>query len=402
MKKIYTAILYGAFLFASQNIDAQSVVRSTLCGAGATWSNASGSLTSTFGQCPGCGTLSASAGFITPGFQQPDGDTCFTATFGFDANTDVCGTTYDFIYTGNADVNSVDFSWDFGAEGFPESSTLVNPQGVAFSSNGQKTVALKITGGGCTSMATLTLNVPSTGFSSNPIFSNVNCTGGEDGSIQIEVNGGSAPFNYSWSTGEQSASLENLPAGDYAYTVTDATGCKTVNTATVAEPADSISASFTMTSETCQGDEDGSISASVSGGTPPLNLLWDNGETTPSLTNLRAGAYALTVTDGNGCATETVVEVGQMCDPQIEDVISPNGDGINDEWVVDGIESFPDNVVEIFNRWGQKVWNMGGYTNNWTGTNNDGELLPVGAYFYVVKLNNDSNDVLSGSITIVR
>ena len=402
MKKIIYTALIAIGLFALQNAEAQSISRSTLCASGATHSNSSGSLTATFGQCPGCGTLSSSSGFLTVGFQQPNGDTCFTASFDFVETSDACGTSFDFTYTGNANIGMVSFEWDFGPEGFPQSSTLANPQGVSFASTGTKTVSLKVSDGACVKLASFDLNVPATGFATNPVITSVNCLGGEDGAIEIEVNGGTPPFNYEWSTGELSESLSGLPAGEYAYSVTDATGCKSVNTATLISLSDSIVVDVVSANETCEGDADGSIQVTVTGGTPPLDLQWSSGESTPVLNDLRSDEYTLTVTDNNGCVLETIVMVGQMCNPEIVDILTPNGDGINDIWVIEGIESFPDNEVGIFNRWGQRVWNKDGYTNDWAGTNNDGELLPVGAYFYVVMLNNDSKDVLSGSITIVR
>ena len=402
MKKIIYAALFSLGFFASLNADAQTIVRSTLCGAGATWSNSTGALTSTFGQCPGCGTMQGNAGILTPGFQQPNNDTCSTSTFTFVETTDACGTTYNFTYTGNADVNLANLEWDFGPQGFPQTSTLANPQGVSFSSTGFKTVSLKVSLGSCARLSTADLDVPGVGFATNPVSTDVKCFGGSDGSIEITVNGGTPPFNYQWSTGELSASLADLPAGDYAYTVTDAAGCKSVNTATLSEAADSVSVEAITKAETCEGDNDGGIQVTVSGGTPPLNLIWDTGETTPTISNLKSGSHILSVTDGNGCETEVEVLVGQLCNPEIVDVLSPNGDGINDVWTIEGIESFPENEVLIYNRWGQVVWGVKGYANFWAGENGNGDPLPVGAYYYVVKLNNASNEVLSGSITIVR
>ena len=75
---------------------------------------------------------------------------------------------------------------------------------------------------------------------------------------------------------------------------------------------------------------------------------------------------------------------------------------MNDTWVIQDIESFPENNIEIFNRWGEKVFNEDGYVNTWAGTTNDGTPLTEGAYYYVVKLNDSNNKVLTGSITIVR
>ncbi|MCX6250432.1 MAG: gliding motility-associated C-terminal domain-containing protein [Bacteroidetes bacterium] len=72
-------------------------------------------------------------------------------------------------------------------------------------------------------------------------------------------------------------------------------------------------------------------------------------------------------------------------------VITPNGDGINDSWMIDCIELFPENHLEIFNRWGDRVYTIDHYNNTanvWKGANSEGKLLPDGTYFYVMKIQN--------------
>jgi len=73
----------------------------------------------------------------------------------------------------------------------------------------------------------------------------------------------------------------------------------------------------------------------------------------------------------------------------IHNVITPNGDGVNDEWIIDGIENFPDNTVLIFNRWGDKIKSIDHYNNTtqvWKGDNNKGEPVPDGTYYYIVTI----------------
>lgn len=405
MKKKLFLSVFLMLVFSMQKTEAQSIVRSTFCGAGATWSSSVGTLTSTFGQCPGCGTLtSSSVGTVTPGFQQPSGnDTCFLVSFDYEATITNCGTLFDFIYTGNADITAVTFEWDFGDSGFPATSNMVNPQGVSFSSTGLKTVVLKVSGTDCTKFFNLDIPVDAIGFSSNPIVTNVSCPYSEDGGITIEFSGGAAPYDIIWSNSQTEQTIENLPSGDYAYTVTDGLGCETANTATVAPSADSVSFEAVVVDETCEGDLDGSIELiDLLGGTPPLSLQWSDGQLGARIQNVGAGIHLLTVLDGNDCMFEFEMEIGQDCNPDIIDIVSPNGDGVNDEWVIEGIESFPDNEVFIYNRWGEVVWATVSYMNDWVGTYEDGTPLPIGAYYYVVNLNNASNVVLSGSITIIR
>jgi gliding motility-associated-like protein len=105
--------------------------------------------------------------------------------------------------------------------------------------------------------------------------------------------------------------------------------------------------------------------------------------------------FEITVTDAKtGCIAIDDVTVFVEENPDaiinIFNAISPNGDGLNDNWIIDGIEKFPDNEVLIFNRWGDKVRELLNYNNEsvvWHGTGRRDEKLPDGTYYYIVKLN---------------
>jgi gliding motility-associated-like protein len=88
-------------------------------------------------------------------------------------------------------------------------------------------------------------------------------------------------------------------------------------------------------------------------------------------------------------------------------VISPNGDGINDTWTIGGIERFPDNRITIFSRWGDVVYKAKGYDNvnvYWNGDYNNGKSssgsCPDGTYFYIIELGNGSK--LTGFVVLNR
>jgi gliding motility-associated-like protein len=83
--------------------------------------------------------------------------------------------------------------------------------------------------------------------------------------------------------------------------------------------------------------------------------------------------------------------------------ISPNGDGYNDFWEIEDIDRYPDAVIEVYNRWGSLLFSAKGDTyndNKWDGTH-EGSPLPIGTYYYIINLNNNS-DLQSGAITIIR
>jgi large repetitive protein len=86
----------------------------------------------------------------------------------------------------------------------------------------------------------------------------------------------------------------------------------------------------------------------------------------------------------------------------IPNAITPNDDGKNDRWVIDGLEEFKDNDLTIFNRWGDVLFKVKSYQNDWDGRNSTGNELPEGTYYYVLRLNVSDGKVYRGDITILR
>ncbi|MEX0813146.1 MAG: HYR domain-containing protein, partial [Chitinophagales bacterium] len=81
---------------------------------------------------------------------------------------------------------------------------------------------------------------------------------------------------------------------------------------------------------------------------------------------------------------------------------SPNGDGINDTWEITDIENYPANEIEIFNRWGNSIYKEKNYRSTWEGTNQSGDPLPDGTYYYVLSLNDENKTVFTGFIQLHR
>jgi gliding motility-associated-like protein len=88
------------------------------------------------------------------------------------------------------------------------------------------------------------------------------------------------------------------------------------------------------------------------------------------------------------------IRVGEGISLNIHNVITPNGDGMNEKWIIEGIEEYPQNTVLIFNRWGDEITTFNGYNNSdvvWDGSNKHGEPVPDGTYFYIVKIQYKDN-----------
>jgi len=129
--------------------------------------------------------------------------------------------------------------------------------------------------------------------------------GNSNGSINMNVSGGTAPYTFSWSNGSTNEDVVGLSAGSYTLTVTDANGCTESHTMTVGSSAGTLSIQNAIVSDEVCGDGAGSIDVIPNGGAAPLTYSWSSGQTTQDLSGLSAGTYELTITDNNGC---TVVQ----------------------------------------------------------------------------------------------
>jgi Zn-dependent metalloprotease len=156
--------------------------------------------------------------------------------------------------------------------------------------------------------ATSGVIVNSTGaLAANISGANATCFGTPTGNAVVNVTSGTQPFTYSWSNGSVTAGSGNVSAGSYNVTVTDATGCTATLTQFISEPA-ALNIAVTTIGTTC-GQANGSVSASVNGGTQTYQYMWSNNASTPSVSGLAAAAYNLTVTDANNCTASASASV---------------------------------------------------------------------------------------------
>ncbi|WP_020538983.1 choice-of-anchor L domain-containing protein [Lewinella cohaerens] len=143
------------------------------------------------------------------------------------------------------------------------------------------------------------------------------CNDGSDGSIAVNLQGGTGPFTWS-------APLTGLNAGNYTLTVTDANNCTDILQAVVAEPT-ALAISENVTNVICAGETTGEIDLSVSGGTAPYSYNWNTGANAEDITSLGAGSYTVTVTDAQGCSKIYSTSIAQASTlslvGEVEDVV---------------------------------------------------------------------------------
>jgi gliding motility-associated-like protein len=139
------------------------------------------------------------------------------------------------------------------------------------------------------------------------------CFGGITGQASAIVTGGTEPYTFEWNTDpvQSTSTATGLSAGTYSVTVTDANECYTTGIITISQPEQEIIVTISTVDVLCSGGTSGSVSALVTGGQEPYLFYWDSTpeQTTSEATDLPAGNYTLTVTDGNGCIITESVEI---------------------------------------------------------------------------------------------
>ena len=158
---------------------------------------------------------------------------------------------------------------------------------------------------------------------------NVLCNGGNNGSIDLTIAGGVAPYTVVWNNGMTGTSISGLAAGTYTATITDANGGTYTITSTITEPAQVTVSINNISQPTCNNSGlDGSLCANANGGSGAFTYAWSNGASTQCISGLGDGTYSVTVTDANGCsATSAPVSIAR---PVCCQVTNPGSIG-NDE-----------------------------------------------------------------------
>jgi gliding motility-associated-like protein len=326
----------------------------------------------------------------------------------FTVTTPICaGENSVILYTGTT-APPLTYIWNFdGGLGSPGGNSP-GPHNVAWNTSGQYEVILEVTQYGCSTWDTNYVNVMPSPIAA---FSYTDHCAGVPITFTDSLQGNQV--YWLWNFGDQSPLVTGTSVihtysqpGNYWITLIDtaANGCTdTLVQNFVVSP--SPSSDFYTKSPICTGDNslvnytgsatiaaiytwDFSSGTIVSGeGQGPYEISWPgNGTYTVSLSVNEGGCTSIIHTDSvnvNGCEIT------------IPNIITPNGDGLNDVFHIKGLESFPDSKLILYNRWGKAIYKSDNYLNDWDGADHSD-----GVYYYVLTLQNGESR--SGTVTLLR
>ena len=221
------------------------------------------------------------------------------------------------------------------------------------------------------------LNV--TSIESNYNGYNISCNGYNDGTIDIDINGGSPPYDFAWNNGLVLEDIDSLIASSYSLIITDTNGCKAFDTIVLTEPI-ALQASVQSINNyngfdiSCFNFTDGVINLSVSGSVPPYTYSWNTLDTSVDLINIGAGNYYVAIEHNNGCVDSLDIYLSEPTPLQTTIILSDiNGYNICN----DGQDGFIDLTVSGSVPLYSYVWNNGDTTE-------DLGNLGAGSYYYTV------------------
>tara|TARA_R110002012_G_scaffold66614_2_gene174155 strand:+ start:32842 stop:47004 length:14163 start_codon:yes stop_codon:yes gene_type:complete len=191
------------------------------------------------------------------------------------------------------------------------------------------------------------------------------------------------------------ADYRNMAPGDHFITIAHANGCMTTYDFTIE--------AYEPLVLTLENNNINQITAIAEGGVEDYTFYFndvDNGSDNTFYIN-RTDTYTVTVVDQNGCEATAEIFM-EFIDVEFPNFFTPDGDGLNDIWIPDNIEGFPDVLIKVYDRYGRVVEVMARNVQGWDG-NYDGKPLPTGDYWYVVQLKGEQDDrEFVGHFTLYR
>ncbi len=231
----------------------------------------------------------------------------------------------------------------------------------------------------------------------------------------LDVTGGLPPYQFEWTNSDGvpiqgTNDINHVESGSYRLKITDASNCTAYSRIFVIQGnATSIPQPITKPIFLCSPKEiNVSVSSSVPNGT---YTLYENEYSNKAIATSNDGNFSINITQNKSYFVS--IKVGN-CESErselkvytgfsnlsIPNTISPNNDNINDEWLINGIENYPDVKIQIFSRTGTRVFNSIGYKTPFNG-NYHNTPLPVGVYYYIINFGPECKTI-TGNLNIIR
>ncbi len=233
---------------------------------------------------------------------------------------------------------------------------------------------------GCDDTLVVSLSQPQFPIDVAFTIQNVNCFGDSTGSIEASIFGGTAPYQFSWSTSDTTLLIDSLPIGVYAIQVIDSNSCTYVETAIIFQPAAPLNATYSTIVPQCFGYSDGQLIVSTTGGTPGYQYNWSTTDSTSTIDSIPTGNYSVQITDANGCIFDLDCFLDQPaqiqpsfdsdilvgCSPLVVEFFNTSDANFNCEWTFGDSLSYTgcDDVIITFDTGGVYDVNLIAYDAN--------------------------------------
>ena len=201
--------------------------------------------------------------------------------------------------SGNGGTGNLTYTWSNGMSG----TTISNLAAGTYTASATDA-------NGCVQTETITITEP-IAINISTAQTDVNCFGDSNGSASANGSGGTGNLTYTWSNGMSGTTISNLTAGTYTLTITDSNNCTATESVTINQPSNLI-VNASATGETSAGANDGTATATPSGGNSGYTFAWSTGSSNQTISNLSPGNYTVTVTDNNICTAEETVIVSSF------------------------------------------------------------------------------------------
>lgn len=212
--------------------------------------------------------------------------------------------------------------------------------------------------------------------------------------IELVLDAGPGYNYYLWNDGSTNQTLVPQASGDFWVEVSD--GCFIIK--------DSVQVSFFPSPLVVGVDSTfyKQLSIYADGGTKPYEYQLNGGswQDESTFTNLPNGNHQFVIRDDNGCLAEFEIDYTSVLDISIPPIVTPNGDGYNDTWVIKGLERSPESRIRIYDRYGKMLANYRVGEPAWNGMYL-GQPLPTDSYWYVIEIM-PGNKLIKGFLTLKR